>query len=612
MAVRLRRDRLAPAGLVTVAVLTPFLPRLHRLSAEAIGLPGSDHLKHVWGQWWVWTRVTVDHAVPLTAWRIWFPDGGAFFSLDTGNVLLTAPLRLVLGPVAAFNAVVLLQVVLAGLAATALARRVGVTTVASAVAGVVFALNSWVLSFGVASGVSEALFLWPLPLVAIGVLDILERPRMRGPVLAAGALALLALASPPFAIMGGLGALGAGAGWLTTRPWRDGRLRPALARVVVSVALLVMLTAPLLFAVSDTTAGAGAIYPRESGPFSPLDPRQLPETNAMALVDFVLPGDAGLREHATSLDRLVFASYIGFVVLGLAAVGAWRAGAPARRALVGAALFGVLSLGPSVYLDHARTWPGLPNPLHLGLFHGLPYFHTTIHSTDRFVAAAMLGIGLAAAAGLQALTLRRTFAVQLGATAVALIGLIAEVRWLAPPPPTAPTTPAAAHAASLHLAQDPHPGAVIDVPFRSVQTGRFEGDIFLQQAFHGRPIPWRLEGRHGEIVTPLVWDDALFQRVAQPLMGGQPSRPTRCEGAAELAGAGFGWFVVRRDRLPDALRDRVEQPLAECLGDPVVVEEAALYRIDAALADDPRLRNPRGWRAPARSGAAHLGGPPPR
>ncbi len=604
----LSRDRLVGVALVLAAVAAALGPSLGDPAGAAIGLPGSDHLKHVWGQWWVWTKLTVDHAAPLTAWRIWFPDGGGFFSLDTGGVLLTAPLRLVLGPVAAFDALVVVQLVLAGLTGAALARRVGVVGPEAALAGVVFSVNAWTLSFGVASGVSEALFLWPLPLVAIGVLDTLQRPGARGPLVAAGAVALLALASPPFAVMGGVGALGAGAGWLATRPWADGRLRGGLSRAALSAGVLLGLAVPIVWLVSETTGGAQPIYPRESGPFSPLDPRALPETNAMALADLVLPGAAGLREHATSLDRLVFAAYVGFVPLALAAVGASRS-VPARRALAGAAAFAALALGPLIFLDHARTWPALPNPLHLGLFHGLPYFHTTIHSTDRFMAPAMLGVGVAAASGLGALVRDRGARVGAAAAVGAVVIAVAEVLLVSPAPWPIATTPARPHPASLHLAQDPHPGAVIDIPFRSVHTGRFEGDVFLQQAFHGRPVPFRLEGRHGEIVTPVVWDDALFQRVAGPLLGLPPGRATRCEGAAELAEAGFGWFVVRRDRLPADVARAAEAPLAACLGAAIIIEDAALYRIDADLARDPGLRNPRGWRAPARSGAAHPGAP---
>lgn len=600
----MRRD----AALLVVVLLAAIVivpgPSLLYATTHLLGIEG-DNGAHLWGQWWVVTRIVEDGALPLEAQRIWFPDGGGFFSLDTGATLLTAPLRPFVSEIVAFNAHVVLQLVLAGLGGAALARRVGVAGPAAALAGLAFAFNAWVFAFPVGSGVSEALFLWPFPVVAIGALDALERRGWRGPVLLVVGLLSLAVGSPIFAIMAGLGCLGIGAVWLGTRPWtRAGALKGGLLRVGLSAALLLVAVAPLLLAVQGTTTGVEPIYPRESGAFSTLDPLQVPKTSLLAVADWFLPGPAGLHLAEADFDRLMFSGYLGFGLLGLVGLGLWRGGRVGRWAALAAVPWLVLGLGARIHLDHAMAGAGLPNPLYLGLFHGLPYFHTTMHSVDRFVAPGMLCLGLAGAAGLHGLLAGRSWRVQAAATIAAAAVLLGELITLAPSPWPVPIRRATPHAASTWLAADPQPGAVIDLPLRS--GGFFVGDIVVQQITHGRPVPIRLTGRNGEVIHPVVWDTALFQRAYAPFEPEAQRRRTACEGTAELAEAGFAFFVVRRDRLDEATARAVEAPLQACLGAPEVVDTAAIFRIDPAAAEDARLRNPPGYRAPPRHG---VGGP---
>ena len=600
----MNRDASVATTLVVVALAVILGPSLTQVTTHLIGIEG-DNGAHLWGQWWVFTRLLEDGVPPLHAERIWFPDGGGFFSLDTGATLLTIPLRPFINEIAAFNAHVVLQLGLAAAAATLLARRVGVRGPAATVAGIVFAFNAWVLAFPVGSGVSEALFLWPFPIVAVGVLDTLQRHGWRGPMLLVTGLVAMAVGSPIFAIMAGLGCLGAGVVWLTGRPWRRERaLAIGLRQVAASAALMLLVLTPLLLAVQDTTTGVEPIYPRESGAFSSLDPLQIPKTTLLAIADWFLPGQAGLHLAEADFDRLMFSGYLGHGVLGLACIGCWKGGRTARVAAIAAVPWLVLGLGARIHLGHDMTGEGLPNPLYLALFHALPYFHTTMHSVDRFVAPAMLCLGIAAAAGLHGLTGTRTWRAQaLGTIAVTAL-LLAELVVAAPPPWPVPTRDARPHPASEWLAADPQVGAVIDLPLRT--DGFFVGDIVVQQITHGRPVPIRLTGRNGEVIHPAVWDTALFQRAYAPFEPEARRRPTRCEGAAELAEAGFAFFVVRRGRLDERTASQVEAPLRTCLGPPEVIADAAIFRIDPSAADDPRLRNPPGWRAPPRHG---VGGP---
>ncbi|MEC8422968.1 MAG: hypothetical protein VX000_04275, partial [Myxococcota bacterium] len=473
--------------------------------------------------------------------------------------------------------------------------------------GLAFAFNAWVFAFPVGSGVSEAWVLGPFPVVVIGALDALQGRGWRGPALLTGGLLAAAIGSPIFAIMAGLACLGIGAAWLAARPWqRHGALGAGLRRVGASAALLLVIVTPLLLAVQGTTTGAEPIYPRESGAFSALDPLRIPKTSLIAFADLFLPGEAGLHRDQQDFDRLMFSGYLGYVLLSMVFLGVYRGGRVGRTAALAAVPWILLAMGARIYLDHDMAMGGVPNPLYLGLFHGLPWFHTTMHSVDRFLAPAMLCLGIAAAAGLHGVMAGRAWRSQAIAVAFAGAALLTELVSLAPPPWPVPVRPATPHPASIWLAEDPQPGAVIDLPLRT--DGYFVGDIVVQQVTHGRPVPIRLTGRNGEVIHPRVWDAALFQRAYAPLDPTARRRQTRCEGAAELAEAGFAFFVIRRDRLEQADADAVEAPLRACLGEPTIVDTAAIFRIDPSAASDPRLRNPPGWRAPARHG---VGGPLP-
>ena len=598
------RDTALLAGLLVAALVVVLGPSLLYGTTHLLGIEG-DNGAHLWGQWWVIVRLFDDGVLPLQAERIWFPDGGGFFSLDTGAALITAPIRPFVSEIVAFNAHVVLQLGLAVVSGAALARRLGITGPAAIVTGLAFAFNAWVLAFPVGAGVSEALFLWPFPVVAIGALDTLDRPGWRGPTLLVVGLLSAAVGSPIFAIMAGLGCLGLGAAWLCCKPWqRPGALRGGLCRVAVAAGLLLLAVAPLMLAVQGTTTGAEPIYPRESGAFSVLDPLHLPKTSLISVADLFLPGEAGLHRSAVDFDRLMFSGYLGYGLLGLAGLGAWRGGRTGRLAAVAAIPWVGLALGARIHLDHDMALGGLPNPLYLGLFHGLPWFHTTMHSVDRFLAPAMLCLGVAAAAGLHGTLREQSWAKQAGAAALAGALIVGELVSLAPPPWPVPVRMATPHAASSWLAEDPQPGAVIDLPLRT--DGFFVGDIVVQQITHRRPVPIRLTGRNGEVVHPTVWDTALFQRAYAPLDTEARRRPTQCEGTAELAHAGFAFFVVRRDRLDPEVARRVEAPLRVCLGAPTVVDSAAIFRIDPSSSEDSSLRNPPGWRAPPRHG---VGGP---
>jgi hypothetical protein len=178
-------------------------PNLPRLGSAAVGARSSDALKHVWSQWWAWREVSAGRA-PLHTDLLNAPDGGPFFSLDLANAVLGAPLRGLLSPVVVYNLLLLGHLVAAFVAAWALARELTARPGPALVAGAAFAFSAWVLAFPLSSGVSEAAFLWPLPLVLLCARRTLRGPGWGAPVVGAALLVVQALACTSHALTAGV------------------------------------------------------------------------------------------------------------------------------------------------------------------------------------------------------------------------------------------------------------------------------------------------------------------------------------------------------------------------------------------------------------------------
>ena len=565
--------RVALHAVMAACVCVVFLPNLPHWSTAAIGGGGTDALKHVWSQWWVVQRLMQDGAIPLEASLIHHPVGGAFFSLDTLNALIGLPLRALAGPVATYNTVLVIDLVLASWAAAALARALGVRSWSSAVAGVGWTLSAWVLAFPLASGVSETALFFPLPLALLFVLRTIQEPQWTWPVLAAVTMALQGLGCWSHGITAGvLIAIGA-TGWLMQRPWQAesgaaGALDQATKqRVMLCVGLIAAMAIPAYLSISGTVTDAEAVKAREIGLFgqSLLGPLDLPETNSMALIDFVLPGSWGLRRGGAGPEQLYYASYIGVLVLGLAVVGLRRGGRQERWLGLAVIIMILLATGPRIYIDHARTVPGVPNPLYLLLHAIFPLFNATLHSVDRLSLGAQLPAAILAAKGLDALIEHRAKPHLLSLGALVLV--CAEALVVSPAPWPLRMTSAVPHPASVALAELPGPGAVLDLPFVEMtpQGSRFAGDIFYQQTIHGRPIPFQLEGREEGSLSPPVRANPFYRGMARVLLEGR-SPPDSCEGAKGLAQLGFRAVIWRPELATEAQAQVLQAHLARCLG----------------------------------------------
>ena len=560
-------------SLTAAVLLIVFGPNLIFLHEGALGASGSDALKHVWSQWFVVNQLSNGDGLSLQTTLLHHPVGGSFFSLDFINALVGLPLRGFFDPVPTYNLLLVFNLGLAAVCGAHLARQLVTDSWAAAVGGIGFAFSAWVLAFPVGSGVSEAAVFWPVPLILLLACRTWAHSGWTAPVTAGLLLSLQGAACWSHGITVGLLLIGLFLSSLRHNPkaWlHDGR--PQRLAVFALTALVVAI--PAYLAVSGTVSADDAIKARNLSLFhsAPVGPLEAMETNNMALVDFLALGAWGLRTASAGTDQLMYAANPGLLLLGLA-IFAWVRRLPHARLLaIGALVMMLMTLGPRIYFDHARSVGGIPNPVYLFAYWCIPLVNATIHSVDRFAVGTQLCIALMAALAVQQLSPRwRTLAV---------VGIIVELIALSPAPWPVPMTQARNHPASEHIRTSDVSGAVLDVPFLEGDDNHrwFLGDIFLQQTVHGKPIPFQLEGHELDTVSPQTRANPFFEKLAAGAIDGRPITED-CTGVAELAGLGFAWLVWRPGLTPDARRDEFEAQLGRCLSISERFEDRILYRI---------------------------------
>jgi len=544
---------------IAVTIFAVFAPNLVHFGEAAIGGGGSDALKHVWSQWFVHNQLLSGEGLALQTRLIHHPSGGAFFSLDTANALMGLPLRAAFGSVATYNLVLVLNLLMAALAGALLTKELTDEPWAAEVGGLGFALSAWVLCFPVASGVSETAAFWPLPLILLAALRTWKQPGYLAPVFGGVLLSIQGFACWSHGITAGLLLLGM-AVWSARRNRTAWTEHDRLKRFGILFATALIAIVPLYLAVSGTVSADDAVKTRTLSLFhsSPLSPLAVPESNSMAILDFFLPGSWGRRISSVGTEQLMYAAHPGFLLLGLAIL-AFRKRVPQARLLwIGLIAMALMSLGPRIYLDQARTLGGVPNPVYLAAYWIVPLVNASIHSVDRFAVGAQLCVALLAALGLTTVA-RRWRPWLLG-------GVLAEVLLISPGPWPISMVQATAHPVSTHIAANAKLGAVIDLPFlQGDETNTwFLGDVFLQQTIHGRPIPFQLEGHGIETANPLLQQNPYFRSLSTALLRSHPTDPG-CGSVAALADMNFSWIVWRPKLAPEAARASVEDALVQCL-----------------------------------------------
>lgn len=520
---------------------------------------GGDEGMFVWG--FAWMRRALETTTwPFTTERVFSPVGAplAFHTWMPLWAFLSVPIQWIAGPVLAYNLMVVLSVVLAGLASYALAKDLSLGVVPAMFAGLMFAFAPpLTIKFGLLGHQNLALVFW-IPLALL-----LTRRLLRQPTLAAGGLLGLALAGAllsdlTVAVYSG-GAVGAYlAGWALVR--RPQQWTPLLVSLVAAIMLGLVTTSPLLIAmtralmnneIGDTPGLAGSpIYSNDLAGFFV----------APAYHPVLGPLENPLRSQLGGSPE--GPGYVGFTIALLAVVGfvtnrRWRV---ARWLGLLAAASLILSLGPALIVlgrrfaplaVHLANDPTAVSPL-------MPYTWiqaipvlTQLRVPARMLLLAALPLALLGALGVEWLLSR--FHSWSPGVAVLLAGLVlfegyspVLARMEAQLPPT-----------YQRIAESPDPSAVVvDVPlgFRTGFTGigihTYTGQALVFASQHEKPVAVGFVSRLSADRLARVAEIPLYRDLIklQAVAPGEPIPETLpAQGEASAREHHFEFVVVRTD-----------------------------------------------------------------
>jgi hypothetical protein len=509
-------------GLLAVLMTWPLAQQLN----THFGGTDTDIFNVFWGNWWVRTALASGHNPYVTEYLI-YPKGFDLvtFAFSPFLALLWIPFSWFMSPIAAYNVVVWVTIVLCCVAMDQLVRYLTGNPWAALVAGITFAFAPRVVAER-ASHLNMALVAW-LPWVALLLTRLMREARIRDAILLAVTIGLSFLTRPQVGVLvllfGGIYFLGLAAS--ERGRWH----RLAVGRLVVAGLLSILLLSPLLVQAWDVF--------RQPGAESLL--REGAEERQTDLLAYVLPTPKHpLFGHWTEaiydqqlLENKRYWAFVGFVplVLGLYAVISQP-----RKALpwlLTGAVFFVLALGPYLQLN-GENYEQLKLPYALA-----PDFFSAIgfDSPNRFdlalAAAFSVLVGLACAQISVRLGKRWLLAIP----AVLILGeYVVDLTPLKPVPMGSPFY--------AQMAADTESYAIVDLPLT-----REAGEIHRYfQTIHHKPIVGGWDFR--------VPSGAFDFIDGNPLLGtwrGNDQPDVTFDNAlAELSEANVRYIVVHR-RQPD-------------------------------------------------------------
>jgi hypothetical protein len=546
---------------------------LYAVVAVAITWPLATHLTtHASGSN-TWQTAPVYFETPVNLWNLWWfrhavvdlgqspfytnlmfhPQGADlwFHTLAPLPAIAGLLLQTVIGLVATYNALVLCSFVLAGLAASALAREVGLPRPAATLAGGIYAFSPALLGH-LYVGHFELLWTFWIPVALLAFLRTTTRDGRAGwtwGALLGATIAATFYTSTYYAIYSVEALLVA-----LALHWRQ-TLRPAaIGRLALAVVVTTAAVAP-----------AALRFVRAEGQLRSMqdltsDFRDLSvDPTALLVPSFMHPVVAGAltpfhdRLHAPRWLPQESTGYLGLCVVALAIAGFVRSRQSAtepqhprfdRRLAAGIAIvFLLLSLGGEIRILERFT--GIPGPA--ALLKQVPVLRLA-RAPGRHAAVAMLGIGLLAAAGWQRVR-RRSW--QAALVAVIAFEYAARVPLMAVEIPEA----------YRRIATEPGAFAVLDVPASARDGRRSVGNPtsidLLGQIVHGKPLI-------GGMVSRLP-DEQWTRLLRTPLIGALLDPQGRTPGTPEEAIAYFRrWniqaIVIHREATP-AERELIERQL---------------------------------------------------
>jgi len=469
---------------------------------------------NLWNLWWFRFALVDLHQSPFTCAYIFYPHGADLWlhTLSPLPALAGIALQTVLGLTATFNVLVLASFVCSGIAASAVARHLGLSPSAAFVAGAIYAFSPAVTSH-LYAGHFELLWTCWMPLALLQFLELTDRrddvggPHWRHAIGLALTIAAAAYTSAYYAVYSvELLAVAAIVRWR----------RVLTPRVFLRLAAATILAAVLVTPLAMHLAGAGS-------DISAADVRSDIRIHSLEPLSLVTPSFAHpvLGPAALPLERRLLGQLSvpqeTTGALGLTAIALIVLFASRRRQVAGsilspangwlavsiAVVFVLLSFGsPLKWLGHA-THLSLPTAW-LG---DVPIVRMA-RAPGRQVIVAMLGVAVLAAAGWQSIRGRRW--------RVATLSSLAFEYCAVPFPLFAVERPAA----YVRLAQAQDDFAVLDVPtgFRDgigVRGQPDSGDQ-LGQTVHRHPIVTGMVSRLPQAAWTNVASAPLISTLIDP------------------------------------------------------------------------------------------------
>ena len=514
----------------------------------ALGHPGNDVWNHVWGYWWV-AHALGQGDLPIRTELLGWPNGGSLWFIDFFNAVLTLPVQWIAGPVAAYNFSIWFNLILCGVGAYALARRVTDSFEGAVLAGAAYLTAPHLLA-QVYNGISETVSAGWLPLALLALRDAFHHPRASKGAIAGAMIAVTAVANWYYGLFAGIVLSGLILRALARALPRAGARAPN-RRTLQSAAT----AASALLAGTVTAAGIAAVpfglFAQSMGAADALVTRDpgfvwitLVMHNMTDVLALVHPGKYYSPDlHAAFGEDLIVVVYLGAALLFPACllyftplvrqVESWLA------LLVA---FLVLTLGPFLFIDGSYVnvqggWIPLPFLL---LFEWFPMFSRISHAY-RFVVGVTLALCVLAAFAVK-IAPRYGISARRAAIAIGAARII-EALWLSPAVFPIPASPVEVPAIYKQLTD----GAVLDLPITMPVLARSK--LLVNQIVHGQPVPFGLNDPVPKFLHNNHYSHYIVALERRSAMFLPPEIPDidLAAGQAQLVALGCRWIVVHRD-----------------------------------------------------------------
>jgi len=454
-------------------------PVLSSPTTLAIGHPGNDVWNHIWGYGFVADSIMAGQW-PIHTDMLNWPSGGTLWFIDMMGAIITLPVNVLSGPVAAYNASYLIQWTLCGVGMYALAWSVTGSALGAWLAGLAYQSMPHLMGQAY-NGISETLMAGFLPLALLALRRLFQAPSHGRAVAAGFTLGITALANWYYGLFAGIALLGLLARGLRRNTLNAIKMHHRTAQTFLITGAVVV--APAFAVFTASMSADDAVVTR--------DPQFVWATlvlhNMTDVVSFFRPG----KHYSPDLKALFGEDLLVIVYLGhfllwpalLALASRFRTRVRSWATL--GAVYGLLCLGPFLFIggDYVQAFGGwIPLPF-LGLFEWFPMFSRISHAY-RFAVGITLALCVMLAWTVRTMQSGR----MAGFVPAAILGalIIGERFYASPAPFPLPTSDAHVPAVVSSL----QGGAVLDLPVGRPVLAR--SNYSLAQLHHGQSIPYGL------------------------------------------------------------------------------------------------------------------------